>query len=295
VIPTYQREGILVSTIEAVLEQNPQELLVVDQTAEHEPQVEATLLRLEATGRLQRLRLTRPSITRAMNWALEQATHSIVLFLDDDVVPTAGLIRCHASAYTADVVWAVAGQVLQPGQEPADLRTPDSDDFLGSLAFPFHSTHATWVRNAVGCNFSVHRESALRIGGFDENFLGSAYRFETEFCRRVWRAGGRVLFEPSASVRHVRFPSGGTRARGSHLTSASPRHGVGDYYFALRQGPSLSVLGYVLRRLVREACTRFHLRHPWWVPVKWVGEIAALLWAIGLFLRGPRYIGPAAK
>jgi GT2 family glycosyltransferase len=294
-IPTFQRESILVATIESVLEQCPEELLVVDQTAEHEPAVEATLHRLEATGRIRRLRLKHPSITHAMNTALELARQPIVLFLDDDVVPTPGLIAAHSRAYCDDGVWAVAGQVLQPGQGPEDVTATEGSDLCTSLNFPFNSTHTAWVKSAIGCNFSADRDNALRIGGFDENFLGSAYRFETDFCCRVWLAGGKVLFEPAASVRHLKFPSGGTRARGSHLTSVSPRHGVGDYYFALRQGLSLSVLAYVLRRPLREVCTRFHLRHPWWLPVKGLGEVTALLWAVGLALRGPRYVDPVSK
>jgi hypothetical protein len=138
-------------------------------------------------------------------------------------------------------------------------------------------------------NLSMRRERVLQLGGFDENFVGVAYRFETDLCRRLSRAGGRILFQPSATIRHLRFPSGGTRSHGNHLTSPSPAHGVGDYYFALRQGVSPSVLGYILRRPVREVCTRFHLRHPWWMPVKCLGEMTALLWAVVLALRGPRY------
>jgi GT2 family glycosyltransferase len=289
-IPTYRRESVLVSTIESILDQRPEEVLVVDQTPRHEAPVEEALRRLEATGRISWLRQPRPSITRAMNIALRSARRPIVLFLDDDVVPAAGLIQAHARAYGENDVWAVAGQVLQPGQAPEDYAPQEDGDFLASLDFRFNAKRPSWVRSAIACNFSTRRDHALRIGGFDENFQGAAYRFETEFCRRVWQAGGKVLFEPAASVRHLKFPSGGTRAWGGHLTSASPRHGVGDYYFALRQGLSLPALRYIVRRPLREVCTRFHLRHPWWMPVKWLGEIAALLWAVGLTLRGPRYV-----
>jgi hypothetical protein len=132
-------------------------------------------------------------------------------------------------------------------------------------------------------------------GGFDEDFVGVAYRFETEFARRLTRAGGMVLFEPGAPVRHLKAPSGGIRVYGSHLTSISPRHGVGDYYFALREGPTPASVVHVVRRPWREVCTRFHLRHPWWIPVKLAGEAGALLWAFTLWLRGPRYLTPMTR
>jgi GT2 family glycosyltransferase len=289
-IPTYKRESVLVSTIELLLDQNPAELLIIDQTPEHQPPVEAALRHLEATDRIRWLRLPRPSITRAMNTALQRAERPIVLFLDDDVVPAPGLIHAHASGYSSDEIWGVAGQVLQPGQEPEDVSYTTSDALGTSLGFPFNSTRPTFVRNGMAGNLSLRRERALSVGGFDENFAGVAYRYETEFCGRLCRAGGRIFFQPSASLRHLKFPSGGTRSYGDHLTSPSPAHGVGDYYFALRQGPSLSVIGYVLRRPLREVCTRFHLRHPWWMPVKLLGEMSALLWAVVLVLRGPRYV-----
>jgi GT2 family glycosyltransferase len=144
--------------------------------------------------------------------------------------------------------------------------------------------------NVMAGNLSVRRDKALQIGGFDENFIGVAYRFETEFAHRIWAQGGKILFQPEASIHHLRAPSGGTRSHGNHLTSVSPLHGVGDFYFALRQGLSLATLIYMARRPFREVCTRFHLKHPWWIPVKFLGEIRALLLAIRLRRQGPRYV-----
>ena len=77
---------------------------------------------------------------------------------------------------------------------------------------------------------------------------------------------------------------------GSHLTSASPRHGMGDYYFALRSGMSRESAAYMLLRPFREVRTRFHLRQPWYIPVKLVGEMRAFAAAVGAWRRGPRLI-----
>jgi hypothetical protein len=64
---------------------------------------------------------------------------------------------------------------------------------------------------------------------------------------------------------------------------------VGDYYFALREG-GLGAVPYILWRPFRQVRTRFHLRHPWWIPVKLVSEIRGFLWALRLARRGPRYV-----
>ena len=67
-------------------------------------------------------------------------------------------------------------------------------------------------------------------------------------------------------------------------------HGQGDYYFALRQGLCWATLAYIMRRPWREVRTRFHLRHPWFVPVKLLGEMRALLLALRLWRQGPRLL-----
>jgi hypothetical protein len=143
-------------------------------------------------------------------------------------------------------------------------------------------------------NLSVNRARALAIGGFDENFLPPvAYRFESEFARRIIANGGHIWFEPSASIRHLRAQSGGTRSRGCHLTSMSPVHGTGDYYYALRCGCGWERICYLLKRPLREISTKFHLTHPWWIPAKLVGEMRAAWCGYGLWRRHPRLIASA--
>jgi GT2 family glycosyltransferase len=289
-LPTYRRERVLVDTIHHLLEQSgPAEIVVLDQTPEHGSDVEHELSELAALGRIRWLRLSRPSIPAAMNHGLRVASRPIILFLDDDIVPCSDLLARHAAGYADLRTVAVAGQVLQPGQEPEIPRSFTTAGFGAFLDFPFNSTERAVIANGMAGNLSMRRAAAVSAGGFDENFVGVAYRFETEFCRRL--AGhGRIVFEPSASIRHLRAQEGGTRVYGDHRRSPSPAVGVGDYYFALRHGASLDSIAYLLGRPWREVVTRFHARRPWWIPVKLVGEIGALLWAFRLALRGPRYL-----
>ena len=137
-------------------------------------------------------------------------------------------------------------------------------------------------------NLSVKRDQAIGCGGFDEGFVGVSYRFETEFCRRLRRHGGRVLYEPRAGIRHLKAPSGGTRVWGHHRTSARPEHSVGDYYFVFLEGRGAEVVTYVLRRLRQETLSRFHVTHPWYIPVKAIGELRGLFLALHLEKRRRR-------
>jgi GT2 family glycosyltransferase len=291
-IPTYGRERVLTDTIDAVLRtSSAAEIVVLDQTLAHETDTTDKLASLAAQGRIRWIRLPEPSIPHAMNIALLEATRPVVLFLDDDIQPDPGLIAAHAESYDDPDVWAVAGQVLQPGETPVPPHSRYARQGLHAfLEFPFNSTESAWVDNVMAGNLSLRRQRALAVGGFDENFVGAAFRFETEFCRRLRRAGGRVLFQPRARIYHLRAPTGGTRAHGHHLTSPSAAHGVGDYYFAMRHGLTSESLAYMARRPLRKICARFYLRRPWWVPVGLVAEFRALRLAIRLRRRGPRYV-----
>ena len=230
-----------------------------------------------------------------MNVGLQEAATSVLLFVDDDIVPSQRLLAAHLAAHREESVWAVAGQVIQPWQRPEDApATCPRAGFCADLDFPFYSIKPDFVQNVMAGNLSVKREHAIRIGGFDENFCGVSYRFETDFARRLIAHGGQIRFAPEASIRHLRAERGGTRSAGSHLTSANPAHGVGDYYFAMLQGRNYETWRYMAWRMTREVTTRFHLRHPWWIPVKLFGEIRAFLWARRLAQRGPRHLSVAS-
>jgi GT2 family glycosyltransferase len=293
VIPTFERGRVLVDTVRMLLEQEPRagEILLVDQTPQPEAEVVGQLAAWEREGAIRWYRLEVPSVPQAMNQGLRAARSPIVLFLDDDIVPAPGLVGAHARNYSDPGTWAVVGQILQPGQSA--LQGAEGGTRRGiwrDLEFPFNGDRRRQVFNCIAANLSVRTDRALQAGGFDESFLGVAYRFETEFCRRLIRMGGKVFFDPAASVRHLRAARGGTRAWGCHLRSGSPAHSVGDYYFAFRESTGSERIAYVMGRLLRSIRTRYHLRHPWWIPVKLTGEVRGLWQAYRLSRESPRLL-----
>ena len=293
-IPTFGRESVLIDTVDMLLKQQPaaDEILIIDQTPRHEPETDIRLESWNREGSIRWLRLSQPSITAAMNHALLQANSDLVLFLDDDIRPEPGLIAGHVAAHASSEVWAVVGQVLQPGQVPEsvdrDAGAPKS--LTVDLDFPFNGTTPSLVRNCMAGNLSVKRHKAIRVGGFDENYCFVAYRFETDFARRIWDAGGKVLYEPNAAIHHLRVARGGTRQYANHLTTARPDHSVGDYYFSMKHAHGQERLAYIGKRLFRSFSTRFHLRRPWWIPVTLVAELRGLLLAMKLARRGSRLL-----
>lgn len=283
VIPTYQREQVLTETIGCLLqlEVSPSEILIVDQTETHETGTERELIRLERDGKIRWLRLTHPSVTHAMNVGLEQSGNEVALFLDDDIIPGPELIAAHARAHAQGVCNIIAGQVLQPGEEP---------EAATGAEFRFCSAERRYISELMGGNFSIKRNVALDLGGFDENFVHVAYRFEAEFASRALAAGEKILFEPEASIRHLKASTGGTRAFGEHLTTIKPSHSVGEYYYLLRSKATSRRALKILARPLRAIRTRHHLAHPWWIPGTLVAETWGFLWAVALAARGPRFI-----
>jgi glycosyltransferase involved in cell wall biosynthesis len=279
VIPTFGRERVLIDTIEALrrLPDRAAEVIVVDQTFVHEPSTKAALKRLSDSGGIVWMRLAHPSIPAAMNAGLIAASQPIVLFLDDDIAPEPGLVSAHHEAHVAHAQAIVAGRVLQPWDEGKESSRSDA---------PFAGIRPQWVREFMGGNFSLPRDLALAAGGFDENFVRVAYRFEAEFAHRWQASGHRIRFEPAACIHHLKVASGGTRSFGEHLTTWRPDHAVGAYYWSLR---TRSWREFFARPL-RSVATRFHLRHPWRIPATVFAELGGMLWAIGLYFRGPRRI-----
>lgn len=280
-IPTYNRGAIVVETVRRLfaLTPPPETIIVVDQSIEPNQQ----LARWHAEGRIRLIRLDAPSIPHAMNVALQAAATPLVLYLDDDVEPSPQLIEAHAEAHRVHAASAVVGQILQPGEVPEHVQQPADD-----LEFRFHSNSGRMVANVMAGNLSVDRAKAIAVGGFDENFVGAAYRFETDFALRLTAAGGSIWFEPRATLRHLKLSSGGLRSFGDHRSSPSPAHSVGDYYFAIHHRPPLA--RYAVRRMKKNIITRYHLAHPWTIPTKLVGEVRGLLLARRLARAGRRLL-----
>lgn len=288
-IPTYRRGAILLQTIATLLElaPAPASILVVDQTEDHPAEVESELRRIGKLGRVRIIRLPAPSIPHAMNVALLEARTALVLFVDDDIAPSRSLAAAHVAAHETHNVAAVVGQILQPSESPQPITQAEDP-----LQFRFNSSIGAATRNVMAGNLSVARHVALEVGGFDENFIGAAYRFETDFAYRLADAGYEIWFAPEASLRHLKLGTGGLRAFGEHLSSARPEHSVGDYYFALRH--ATSPLAYFVRRWRQNVITRHHLHHPWTIPTKIIGEVRGMLLARRLIQKGPRLL-PASQ
>ncbi len=281
VVPTYQRSSIILNTIELLNNLNPKahEILIVDQTEEHPLDIETKLKELHEKGVIRWIKLLEPSIPAAMNAALNAAEGDILLFLDDDIVPDEKLILAHLEAQQSANL--VAGQVLQPNEESTPLA-------LGEK-FRFNSTDSCEILDFMGGNFSIEREVAISLGGFDENFSGAAFCFEAEFANRYVQTHGNISYQPEAIIHHLMIQRGGTRAHGHHLRTAKPTHTSGAYYYLLKSRPS-GWWWQAAWRPFRAVRTRHHFQQPWWIPLSLFAELMGFCLAVERLIEGPQYI-----
>lgn len=218
VVATYHREQMLVDTLnDLVQQQYPDfEVLVVDQTPEHTPEVAAYLEDFhQSETRHQWLITDKPGLTRARNFGLSAATGDIIVYVDDDVrIPDATFLQHHVDAFKNPAVGAVAGRVLEPDR-PAFTVSHRVGwlGFWGTREPGFGTAASGYAESVRGCNMSFRRSVLERIGGFDESYTRSAYREDTDVAFRVKRAGYRLWFSAEAWLYHLSSAEGGTRDR----------------------------------------------------------------------------------
>ena len=293
-IPTYRREEILLDTLNQLLalRRRAHEILVIDQTVNHREKTTVGLENLAKSGEIVWHRLSHPSIPKAMNHALKMAKTDVLLFIDDDIELTSDLVFEHAREYEVPGTVCVAGKVVQPWENKLGVhesaleknRVIDPDEFC------FSSSKRSDVKRFMGGNFSIRRQVALNVGGFDENFVKAAYRFEAEFASRFLDSGSRIVFQPRASLNHLKEDTGGTRSFGDHSRTLWPGHCVGRYYYLLKVRQAHHRFRRIVFGPLYAVYTRHHLTRPWWIPVTLLAEITGVAWALWLLARGPKYI-----
>lgn len=148
-------------------------------------------------------------MTRARNAALGHASGDVISFLDDDVVVSPGWQAAVLEAFADPSVDAVAGRTrnLQPGEEIYDLPIGRLLDD-GSLTEGFASLPpgVVDVDHGIGANMSFRRSVLARLGGFRDDYPGTAMREDTDIYLRIRRLGGRAVFSPAAVVDHLPAP-----------------------------------------------------------------------------------------
>ena len=240
IVPTYRREAPLRRCLAGILAQaHPSfELIVVDQSPDHEPDTWTLLRALPPHAR--HVRLAQPSVTAACNVGVRLARAPVAVFLDDDVeIDDRDVLARHARHYADPTIGAVSGRTVHPGgrhTRPVPALRGGPLDFLD---VNFDHERTMDVPTTCAANMSVRRSLVEPLGGFDERYTANAFRWETDFSVRLIRAGYRIRYDPEASVVH-HFATPGGCENGHLLGRTAASHAWyapffrNNVYFALK-------------------------------------------------------------
>jgi GT2 family glycosyltransferase len=290
-IPTYNRERVLLDTIKQVLIQNPpaDEVLVVDQTEAHEKETEEYLTLADKSGKIKWIKQSPPNLPAARNRALAETQCDILIFIDDDVELSTDFVDKHRRNYIDPNVVAVAGRIIQPG-----LSLPNRKDWpriMDHRFFPLDSVERVeGVASFRGCNHSVMVEFVKAIGGYDPNYIGWAYREDSDLAIRLWKAGGKIVFDPESKLTHLAIPTGGCRLKNKDKQLPEWQISFPATYFAIcHLFPGFWFWNDVLVGNVRRYIFRKdNVFHPWLLPWAMISYGYSFLYAINLYFRNTK-------
>ncbi len=238
IIPTLGRKEELFNTLNDLSIQNlPKEQWEVIVVIQNEPNIEEFRLRSEEWGiNLSLYFSSAPNASLARNIGLLESKGDVVLFLDDDlVIKNPDFLQVHLSGSSNPQVSGVFGQVLDPGVPSRDSRHRLSyKKHIGWMFFPPNYSKVSYIENGGAGNLSVRRNEAIEIGGMDINYEKGAHREESDFCLRLTRKNGLLLFDPRASIIHLGAANGGCRQWGKNEGLHPDHHVFGEWYFILK-------------------------------------------------------------
>lgn len=204
IIPTYNRLASLQTVIKALESQTKEpdkfEVIVIsdgstDGTNEYLTQYENGVC-------LRPIFQKNTGPAGARNQGVQLAVGDLLLFLDDDVVPTPNFITEHVAAHNKHYWEKVV--VLGPMLTPTDFSlSPWSKWMQNRLLEQYQSmSNGEWepaARQFYTGNASLSRQLFLDHGGFDTSFLRAE---DVELAYRMAGAGVRFIFNPQATGFH---------------------------------------------------------------------------------------------
>jgi GT2 family glycosyltransferase len=134
----------------------------------------------------------------ACNAGLRLAAAPIVVFLDDDMEATPGLLAGHLAAHAGAARLGVVGAVpIRVGASSTSVTRYVASRFNGHLRNLAEPGYEFGLRDFYSGNFSVARDAIAAIGGFDEAF--AVYGNEDlELSLRLRANGVRLVFSADA-------------------------------------------------------------------------------------------------
>jgi glycosyltransferase involved in cell wall biosynthesis len=215
VIATRDRAKLLAATLEAVVAQDPPgqpfEVVVVDNASVDDTPGIVEALTRRSTVPVVYLTEMKSGKSHALNSAITRARGELLVFTDDDVIPSPGWLAAYARAFTETGADYAVGRILPLWEVPPPGWM--SPAFYGALAVPDAGTKRLPLGKGlneeimpIGANMAVRRHVLDRVGGWNPNLgkLQGTLRTgeDHEFALKMLSAGFRGVYDPRACVQH---------------------------------------------------------------------------------------------
>lgn len=277
ITPTHRRPHSLLRMLDALASQDyPHDrfeaIVVLDGADEG---VTSLLQARKFPYRLRAVTQAKSGPAAARNRGLDEATEPFVLFLDDDVVPSASLMRHHADSHRDEHVVVIGPLLPAAAARPAPWTQWEWATVQEQYRAMAAGEWAPTPRQFYTGNASVRTDDVKAVGGFNPEFKRGE---DVELAWRLHERGMHFVFNPLAKAEHF-----AERSFAAWLTAAH-EYGRSDIMLErIRGGQNLP--GWVGHEYpTRHRYTRFLakavLAHPeLWHPIANGGHVAA--WAAG--------------
>jgi glycosyltransferase involved in cell wall biosynthesis len=238
ILPTYKRRELLRLVLEGLSYQSHPSFEVLAVVKSTNDGTENLIENYRAKLDIRLITQQTGYVTDALNLGMKNARGNAFAFIDDDAIPAPDWLERHAETYEALDVAGVAGDAIpsrlvngKPKPSIETAKVPFSR-FLSRLSYstwekPLPNTQGYFIyvtcggavslvgnyaywRNrgmtvnsflGMGANLTV-LSKAIQSFSFDCSWI-SGSRWEQFLAWHIWRSGGRLVFNPTATVFHI--------------------------------------------------------------------------------------------
>ena len=222
VIPTRNRcnqlRDAIVSTRNQTFSPDSYEIIVVDNASTDDTRELVERLNQDGGKPIRYMYEPRPGLHWARHAGARAAQGEILAYTDDDGAPTPGWVAALAQAFAETDCAAVGGPVHVCWlSEPPWWATKLYG--FAHLDYGSERLELKWPHTIYGPSFAVRKSFLFEVGGFNpdtsvlDRLVGDG---EVGLCRKIYAAGGKIVYEPGALVYH--------QQDGMRLTLANMRH-----------------------------------------------------------------------
>lgn len=294
IIPTLNRCELLCDAIESARDQmflsERYEIIVVDNGSTDDTREVVERLSQERSKPIRYVYQPRRGLHWARHAGAAAARSEILAYTDDDGAPTSGWVAALAQAFVETDCAAAGG--------PVHVRWLSEPPWWATKVYTFahidygpERLELTPPRATYGPSFAVRKSVLYDVGGFNpdtsvlDRLVGDG---EVGLCRKIYAAGGKIVYEPGAIVYHQQDGASLTLSNMRHRLAQQGRFTAYADYKARRQS-TIQLLECAGLMLLRATVHKLRGIQHW--PVKDLAfyrhevNSAAALASVGYYLR----------